>query len=95
MPQKGSFTQIVLGNSEGTQYENARQELVVFLTAAVKEQAGGAGTADLILPCIYTSLIDGTLKVLERCEDGEEVRSGLSRLHTYHLFGITGLLKGE
>ena len=95
LTQNRLAVRIVLGNNEGTRYENARQELIEFMVAAVKETEGRTAAEDLILRCIYTSLVDGTLKVLESSEDAEAVRATLSQLHTYHLFGMTGILKGE
>lgn len=86
---------IVLGGSEGTRYEDARQELIAFLTTAVKAAEGGTRSTERILRCIYRGLINSTLEILAAAQGMEELQEALAQLHSYHLFGMRGLLKGE
>lgn len=88
---------IVLKNNRGTKYENTKEELVDFLINAVRETITlnheKKSNIDFILKIIYSSLIDITLRVLEERASLEEVKESLLEINTYHLFGITGILK--
>jgi hypothetical protein len=88
---------IVLKNNKGTKYENTKDELIHFLISSVKETSNlnlsNKGNIDFVLNIIYNSLIDITLRVLEERYGIEEVKEGLLEISTYHLFGITGLLR--
>lgn len=88
---------IVLKNNRGTKYENTKEELVDFLINAVRETINlnheKKSNIDFILKIIYSSLIDITLRVLEERASLEAVKESLLEINTYHLFGITGLLK--
>lgn len=88
---------IVLKNNRGTKYENTKEELVHFLINAVKETSNlnheNKTNKDFILKIIYSSLIDITLRILEERDSLEEVKQSMSEINTYHLFGITELLK--
>jgi AcrR family transcriptional regulator len=88
---------IVLKNNSGTKYENAKEELVHFLINAVKETSDlnheNKNNKDFILKIIYSSLIDITLRILEERDSLEGVKESMLEINTYHLFGITELLK--
>jgi AcrR family transcriptional regulator len=88
---------IVLKNNRGTKYENTKEELVHFLINAVKETSNlnheNKNNKDFILNIIYSSLIDITLRILEEKDSLEEVKQSMLEINTYHLFGITELLK--
>jgi AcrR family transcriptional regulator len=88
---------IVLKNNRGTKYENTKDELIHFLIRAAEETSNlnhsNKENIGFVLNIIYNSLIDITLRVLEERNGIEEVKEGLLEITTYHLFGITGLLK--
>jgi AcrR family transcriptional regulator len=88
---------IVLKSNRGTKYENTKEELVHFLINAVKETSSlnheNKNNKDFILKIIYSSLIDITLRILEERGSLEEVKQSMLEINTYHLFGITELLK--
>ncbi len=86
---------IVLRGSEGTRYEDARQELIAFLTTTVRATEGGTDASEQLLRCIYRGLMDSTLEILIAAQSMEQLQAALAQLHSYHLFGMRGLLKGE
>ena len=88
---------IVLKNNKGSKYENTKEELIQFLINSIKETTNlkheKNNNKDFVLKIIYSGLVDITLRVLEEKNSLEEVKESLGEINTYHLFGITGLLK--
>jgi AcrR family transcriptional regulator len=91
---------IVFHNSEGTKYENEKSELVNFLVKTLKEryteqynQLLEVNKGDFVIRLIYQNLINMTLRILEETKDLEEVKKYLKSINSYHMFGITHLLK--
>ena len=84
---------IMLGNNEGTCYDGAKEELVEFLIAAASKGRVVEEATAFLLRGIYRSLVDMTLWILSAEEDPQKTRKSLESLNTYHLFGMTELMK--
>lgn len=91
---------ILLSGSQGTKYENIKEELIDFLLNTVKEQykvgyekVSKQGKSLLIFKILYEKLIDLIVNVLRESKTVDEAKQFLEIVNKYHLFGITSLFK--
>jgi len=82
---------IVFGRSEGTVYENAKEEQVSYIIGKVGESIAPQ-PVEPAAAIVYRSLIDMVLNILSASADHAVIREHLHMVNMYHLFGITGLL---
>lgn len=92
---------ILLNNSQGTKYENARDEIIDFILKFLKdvykindELFIEEDKVDCILRIIYENVISMTLNILEISNDTKELKGYLKTINSYHMFGITSLFRG-
>ncbi|HEX7714375.1 MAG TPA: TetR/AcrR family transcriptional regulator [Bacillota bacterium] len=92
---------ILFTGSDGTRYENIKEQLVNFLIATIKEhyfeeyrqQLEEERKGEVIIKKVYQNLLDLYFGLLKEEETIEGLQSDLKMINEYHLFGITGLLK--
>ncbi len=91
---------ILFHNGKGTKYENGKAKLVDFLIKTIKDtydveynQSLKERGNEITLYIIYENLINMVLRILQESKTLEEVKNHLESINSYHMFGITGLLK--
>jgi AcrR family transcriptional regulator len=91
---------VLLGKSAGTRYEHVGPEVVEEMVAAAKahaptlaERADASPAVSFDLEEIYRNYVASLVRILERFEDGEEIREATRTYERYHLGGLAGLLR--
>lgn len=92
-------TIVLLGKCGGTPYENVGREVVEELLAAAMSHAPAlASRARARRPVafdleeIYRNYVSSLVRILERFEDGAEIREAVRTYESYHLGGLASLL---
>jgi hypothetical protein len=91
---------ILFTGSDGTRYENVKEQLVNFLISTIKEhyseeykhlvkESKGEG----IIKKVYENLLNLYFNVLKEEDTIEDLQRNLKMINEYHLFGVNGLFK--
>jgi len=92
---------ILLNGSLGTKHEGIKDEVIDYLTALVRSNYGieyrkniNGRSSLLFIKIIFTNLINMILTILCNTNNIEELSNLLCDINIYHMFGITGIVRG-